>query len=35
MYQKQAETNNLVTISLGVEAALNPENIQSLLLLDR
>jgi vacuolar-type H+-ATPase subunit C/Vma6 len=33
--QKQAETSNIVTISLGVEAALNPESIQSLLLLDR
>jgi vacuolar-type H+-ATPase subunit C/Vma6 len=35
MYQKQAETSNLVAISLGVEAALNPESIQSLLLVDR
>lgn len=35
LYQKQAEFRNLVTISLGVEAALKPENIQNLLLLKR
>jgi vacuolar-type H+-ATPase subunit C/Vma6 len=35
MYQKQSETSNLVTISLGVEAALKPNDIQSRLLLDR
>ena len=32
MYLKQAEINNLITISLGVEAGLKPEDIQSLLL---
>ena len=33
--QKQAEFRNLVTISIGVEASLKPENIQNLLLLER